>query len=55
MASHTDLKTLMEFSGHTQVSTVMKSYVHTTTESMAAAIQKLEGTRPQYQLITSQM
>jgi integrase len=55
MASHTDLKTLMEFSGHTQVSTVMKSYVHTTTESMAAAIQKLEGTRPQYQFITSQM
>ena len=55
MASQTDLKTLMEFSGHTQVTTVMKSYVHTTTESMAAAIQKPEGSRPQLKQSTSQM
>lgn len=46
MAGQTDLKTLMEFSGHTQVSTVMRSYVHTTSESMTAAIQKLEAFRP---------
>ena len=46
MAGQTDLKTLMEFSGQTQVSTVMRSYVHTTSESMTAAIQKLEAFRP---------
>ena len=46
MASQTDLKTLMEFSGHTQVSTVMGSYVFATTESMKKAIIELDKQRP---------
>ena len=46
MASQTDLKTLMEFSGHTQVSTVMQSYVHGTSESMALAIERMGNLRP---------
>ena len=46
MASQTDLKTLMEFSGHTQVSTVMQSYVHGTTESMTLAVRKISLLRP---------
>ena len=46
MAGQTDLKTLMEFSGHTQVSTVIGNYVFATSESMALAIEKLEATRP---------
>jgi integrase len=46
MAGQTDLKTLMEFSGHTQVSTVLNSYVHRTTESMNLAISRLDKLRP---------
>jgi integrase len=46
MAGQTDLKTLMEFSGHTQVSTLLKSYVHGTTESMNLAISRLDELRP---------
>jgi integrase len=46
MASQTDLKTLMEFSGHSQVSTVMDSYVFATSESMQRAIINLESLRP---------
>ena len=46
MAGQTDLKTLMEFSGHTQVSTVIENYVFATSESMALAIARLESTRP---------
>ena len=46
MASQTNLKTLMEFSGHTQVSTVMQSYVHGTTESMTLAVRKISLLRP---------
>lgn len=46
MASQTDLKTLMEFSGHTQVSTVIKSYVHETTDSMNLAIERMDKLRP---------
>lgn len=46
MASQTDLKTLMEFSGHSQVSTVMDSYVFATSESMQRAIINLENLRP---------
>ncbi len=42
MASQTDLKTLMEFSGHTQVATVMGSYVFATTESMKKAVNGLD-------------
>jgi site-specific recombinase XerD len=46
MASQTDLKTLMEFSGHTQVSTVMGSYVFATTESMKKAVNGMDRLRP---------
>jgi integrase len=46
MASQTDLKTLMEFSGHTQVSTVMGSYVYATSESMKSAVSGMDQLRP---------
>ena len=46
MASQTDLKTLMEFTGHTQVSTVMGSYVFATTESMKSAVNGMDKLRP---------
>ena len=46
MASQTDLKTLMEFSGHTQVSTVMGSYVFATSESMKKAVNGVDQMRP---------
>ena len=46
MAGQTDLKTLMEFSGHTQVSTVIGNYVFATSESMDSAIKKMDQLRP---------
>jgi len=46
MASQTDLKTLMEFTGHTQVSTVMGSYVFATSESMKSAVNGMDKLRP---------
>jgi integrase len=46
MAGQTDLKTLMEFSGHTQVSTVIGNYVFATSESMDLAIGKMDKLRP---------
>ena len=46
MAGQTDLKTLMEFSGHTQVSTVIGNYVFATSESMVLAIGKMDKLRP---------
>lgn len=46
MASKTDLKTLMEFTGHTQVSTVLGSYVFATSESMALAVERVDKLRP---------
>jgi integrase len=46
MASQTDLKTLMEYSGHTQVSTVMNSYVFATSESMTKAVNGMNQLRP---------
>jgi hypothetical protein len=46
MTSQTNLKTLMEFSGHAQISTLIQSYVHGTTESMTLAINRLERLRP---------
>ena len=46
MASQTDLKTLMEFSGHTQISTVMGSYVFATSESMKKAVNDIDQLRP---------
>jgi integrase len=46
MAGQTDLKTLMEFSGHTQVSTVIGNYVFATSESMTKAVNNLDKLRP---------
>jgi integrase len=46
MAGQTDLKTLMEFSGHTQVSTVIGNYVFATTESMKSAVHGMDQLRP---------
>ena len=46
MAGQTDLKTLMEFSGHTQVSTVIGNYVFATSESMESAIKRMDQSRP---------
>jgi len=46
MAGHTDLKTLMEFSGHTQVSTVIGNYVFATSESMTRAVSEMDKLRP---------
>ena len=46
MASQTDLKTLMEFTGHTQVSTVLGSYVFATSESMKSALNGMDKLRP---------
>ena len=48
MAGQTDLKTLMEFSGHTQVSTVINSYVFATSDSMNKAVKMLNKSRPQH-------
>jgi len=46
MAGQTDLKTLMEFSGHTQVSTVIGNYVFATSESMKSAVNGMDNLRP---------
>ncbi len=46
MAGQTDLKTLMEFSGHTQVSTVIGNYVFATSESMKSAVNRMDQLRP---------
>ena len=47
MAQKTDLKTLMEFSGHTQVSTLMNSYVFASSESLYGAIKAIDGMYPE--------
>ena len=46
MAGQTDLKTLMEFSGHTQVTTVIGNYVFATSESVKKAVRNIDGLRP---------
>ena len=45
MAGQTDLKTLMEFSGHTQ-STLIGNYVFATSESMKSAVNGMDSLRP---------
>jgi len=46
LASLTDLRTLMEFSGHSQISTVIDSYVFPTRESMKSAVNGMDKIRP---------
>ena len=45
-AAGVGIKTIMEFSGHKQVSTLINSYVFPTDESMDAATRKLDELRP---------
>ena len=45
-ASGVGIKTVMEFSGHSQVSTLINSYVFPTDESMNAATKKMDDIRP---------
>lgn len=46
LASQTDLRTLMEFSGHSQISTVIGSYVFPTHQSLNKAVRSLDKLRP---------
>jgi integrase len=46
MAQQTDVKTLQTFSGHSQVSTLMGSYVFPTSESMRQAVNAMDRLRP---------
>jgi len=41
-----DMKTVMEYSGHSQVSTLMSSYVYASSESLRAAVERVEGLHP---------
>ena len=46
MASVTDMFLLKEFSGHAQVSTMMKHYVYSNSESMTQAVSEMDKLRP---------
>jgi len=46
MAQQTDVRTLQAFSGHSQVSTLMGSYVFPTEESMLRAVSGMDELRP---------
>jgi len=46
MASVTDMRTLKDFSGHAQVSTLLKHYVYSNSESMAKAVNEMDKLRP---------
>jgi hypothetical protein len=46
MAQQTDVRTLQAFSGHSQVSTLMGSYVFPTEESMLRAVSGMDNLRP---------
>ena len=46
MAQQTDVRTLQAFSGHSQVSTLMGSYVFPTEESMLRAVSAMDKLRP---------
>lgn len=46
MASQTDVRILMDYSGHTNVHTIMKSYVSSTNESMKRAVNDMDERRP---------
>jgi integrase len=46
MASVTDMRTLKDFSGHKQISTLMGHYVYSTNESMTRAIGEMDKLRP---------
>ena len=46
IAGQADLVTLMEFPGHTQVSSIIGNYVFATSESMELAIGKTDKLKP---------
>lgn len=41
-----DMKTVMEYSGHSQVSTLMNSYIYASSESLRGAVERVEGLYP---------
>ena len=45
-APNTDVRTMQAFSGHSQVSTLMGSYVFPTSESMRQAVNAMDRKRP---------
>jgi integrase len=46
MGRNTDPKTLMDFSGHSQISTVMRSYIFSDSHRLADALQRVEQNLP---------
>jgi integrase len=50
LARRTDLKTLRALSGHSQIKTLMDSYVFSTTESMKMAVNSIDDMRPKQPL-----
>ncbi len=46
MASVTDMRTLKDFSGHAQVTTLIKHYVYSNSESMTKAVSEMDKLRP---------
>ncbi len=46
MASLTDPRTLLDYTGHSNLSVVMKSYFFSTNESMARAVSEMDKLRP---------
>lgn len=46
MATVTDMRTLKDFSGHAQVTTLLKHYVYSNSESMARAVSEMDKLRP---------
>jgi len=47
MGRNTDARTLMAFSGHSQISTIMKSYSFSDNDRVAAALHRVESELPQ--------
>jgi hypothetical protein len=46
MASVTDMRTLKDFSGHAQVSMLMRHYMYSNSEAMTRAVGEMDKLRP---------
>jgi len=46
MASVTDMRTLKDYSGHGQISTLLKHYVYSNNEALVQAVARMDGLRP---------
>lgn len=58
MAGATDPKTALDYSGHTQISTLMKHYVFSTPESIKKLLDELDEQKPkvfEYSVFEEQM